>query len=88
MDKNKKIYEIWKELNHLEASWNRHCDPQLNWYGNMTFRHITDLNELQEIVRIQDRQHELKSELRSLVGFWGYLHYLFAEMSFIRKHLP
>lgn len=83
----KKINKIWMELFELEEEWNRRCDPRFNWYGNMTFRKIKTLDELQRVVEIQERQKMLKRELRKMVGFWAYLHYLFNEVSFLKKYL-
>jgi len=74
------IFELWE----LEREWEKIADPQLNWYGNMTFHNPND-QELFRLVEIQKQQRELKKELRKKIGWWNYIKYLIAPLTFTKN---
>ncbi len=73
---NHEIVQIILRLWELEADWEKLADPQMNWYGEMTFRRLYD-HELIKLVQIQDEQKHLKHELKQRLGIWKYLKYRF-----------
>lgn len=77
MEAQKIILQIWD----YEERWNRHCQPGYNSLGLYTFRNITELDELEEVVRIQDKLKVLKRELRKEVGIFKYLWFLFSPIT-------
>jgi len=74
------IFKLWD----LEREWNKLADPQLNWYGNMTYRRTTD-KELFRLVDIQNEQKRLKKELLKQVGLWSYVKYITNPLKFTKK---
>ena len=74
------IFRIWS----LEDEWNALNDPQLNWYGNTTFRRL-NYDELFRAVAIQDEQKLLCRELRKEIGWWNYLKFKVAPLKFAKS---
>lgn len=74
------IFELWK----LEEEWNKIAGPQFTWYGNLIFKKPNDY-ELFKMVAIQDRQWELKKELRQKIGLWNYIKYIINPLKFTKN---
>ena len=74
------IFKLWE----LEEEWENLTDPQFNWYGNITF-HKPNNQELFRLVEIQDRQRELKKELRKKIGWWNYVKYIINPLKFTKN---
>lgn len=74
------IFELWE----TEREWKKLADSQFNWYGNVTFRNPND-QELIRMVDIQDKQRELKKQLRKKIGWWNYIKYLITPLTFTKS---
>ena len=74
------IIRIWD----LEEQWKRINDPQLNWYGNMTFRRLSEA-ELDRSVRVAELEKRTRKELRALIGTWEYVRFIFNEARYMKN---
>lgn len=78
------ILEIWE----LESKWDEMHDPQFTWYGNMTFRKLHTLEEMQDSIRLSDRIRKSKQELRGKIGLLKYIWFFHAPLSFYESLNP
>lgn len=85
MDKELKILYITSELRRLKREWMEIADPRMNWTGNMSFKNPTD-QELYRLVEIQDKEKELKKDLREIIGWWKYIKYVISPSKFIKHY--
>lgn len=75
------IFEIWE----LEEQWKNLHDPQMNWYGNMTYRRLS-YPEMERSVRISNKIKDLKKELKREIGWQQYIKFLIAPIRFTKKY--
>jgi hypothetical protein len=72
-------------IEDCKKEWEAHTQPRVGAFGNVTFRNITDLDELARVVAIQELERKYRRALRREVGIFRHIWYLFAPLSFYKS---